>query len=276
MEKSQDTSFIKIPNSLYEILYSFRLSGELSLIFHFIVRKTFGFHKDKDHIANSKISEATGLTRGNVSRGLSKLIKHKIVIKTDNFNDKGHSLEINIDTKQWIPLVIKTDNKIKPNKKLSILKKELSEQITTIIKSDNKVLSKVRDTKESKRNSKETIQKKEEIVGSKDPTPKEKSMKFFKNIERVVRGEKLPEVTEFLTNLHSKHQNIGKGNLWTEVKDFCLYWTEKTSDGKRERWELQRTFEVERRLVTWLNKAFNGFSKNHYQDNKPKGKEILI
>lgn len=277
MDKPKEFGFIKIPYNLYDVVYSFRLSGELSLIFHYIIRKTFGFHKDRDNIANSQIAKATGLAKGNVSRGLSKLIKHKIVIKTDNFNDKGHALEINLNNKEWIQLVIKSDNKIKPKKKLSKLIPKLSKVITTVIKSDNKKLSKVRDTKESKRNSKETIQKKEENVGSKDPTPKQKSETFFNSIERFVKDkEAVPEVTEFLRDLHSKHPNIGKGKLWTEVKDFCMYWTEKTASGRQERWQLQKTFEVERRLVTWLNKAFNGFSKNHYQDNKPKGKEIII
>lgn len=277
MEKPTETGYFKMPNDLWDAIYQYRFAGELGKIFGFIVRKTIGFRKDRDHIANSQIALALGMTRGNVSRGLSKLINHKIVIKTDNFNSKGHVLEINMNTQEWIPLVIKTDNSKKNKKVLSILKNKLSKQITRVIKTDTKVLSKLRDTKDNKIQSKDIIQKKEENAGSKDPTPKQKAETFFNSIEKFIKDkESVPEVTEFLRDLHSKHPNIGKGKLWTEVKDFCMYWTEKTADGKRCRWQLQKTFEVERRLVTWLNKAFNGFSKNHYQDNKPKGKDIII
>lgn len=277
MEKSTEAGYFKMPNDLWDAIYQFRFAGELGKIFGFIVRKTIGFRKDKDHIANSQIALALSMTRGNVSRGLSKLITHKIIIKTDNFSSKGHVLEINMNTKEWIPLVIKTDNSNKNKKVLSKLKTKLSKQITKVIKTDNKVLSKLRDTKDNKIQSKDIIQKTGKNVGSEDPTPKEKSETFFKSIEKFIREkEAVPEVTEFLKNLHSKHPNIGKGKLWTEVKDFCMYWTEKTADGKRERWQIEKTFEVERRLVTWLNRAFRGFSKNHYQDNKPKGKEIII
>lgn len=271
-----ENGYTQIANELLDALCSFRIAGEVRLVFDSIIRKTYGFHQKEDHIANSQIVKLTKMSRQAVSRSLKVLIDKRLVIKTDDNNPKGHKLKINKNFEEWIPFVNKTvDNK--KVKKVSSKQIHLSsKQITTVNKTDDKVSSKTMDTKD-KRNSKDTIQKKaEEFVGSKDPTPKEKSILFFKNIERVVLGEKIPEVTEFLTQLHSKHQNIGKGKLWTEVKDFCMYWTEKTGSGRYERWQTERTFEVERRLVTWLNRAFRGFSKNHYQDNKPKGKEIII
>lgn len=272
-----EDGFTKIANELLDALCSFRIAGEARLVFDSIMRKTYGFHQKEDHIANSQIVILTGMSRQSVSRALKVLIEKRLVIKTDDKNPKGHKLKINKNFEEWIPFVNKTDDK-KIVKKVSSKKIRLSsKQITTVNKTDDKVSSKTMDTKD-KRNSKETIQKKEEEnAGSKDPTPKQKAETFFNSIEKFIKDkESVPEVTEFLRDLHSKHPNIGKVKLWTEVKDFCMYWTEKTASGKQERWQLQKTFEVERRLVTWLNKAFNGFSKNHYQDNKPKGKEIII
>lgn len=271
-----EDGFTKIANELLDALCSFRIAGEVRLVFDSIIRKTYGFHQAEDYIANSQIVKLTKLSRQSVSRALKVLIEKKLVIKTDDNNPKGHKLKINKDFEQWIPFVNRTVDK-KKVKKVSSKKIHLSSKLTQVVnRTVDKVSSKLMDTKDKRNYTKETIQKKAEDVGSKDPTPKEKSEMFFNSIERVVKGEKIPEVTKFLTELHAKHQNIGKGKLWTEVKDFCMYWTEKTADGKRCRWQIEKTFEVDRRLVTWLNRAFRGFSKNHYQDNKSKGKEIII
>lgn len=37
-----------------------------------------------------------------------------------------------------------------------------------------------------------------------------------------------------------------------EFKKFHIYWTELNPSGKKQRWELQKTFEVKRRLLTWF------------------------
>lgn len=40
-----------------------------------------------------------------------------------------------------------------------------------------------------------------------------------------------------------------------EIKRFVLYWTEPSRGGKKVRWEMQATFEVGRRLMTWFRNA---------------------
>lgn len=40
--------------------------------------------------------------------------------------------------------------------------------------------------------------------------------------------------------------------LQQEIQKFYVYWTEPTPNGKKHRWQLQKTFEVRRRLATWL------------------------
>ena len=45
-----------------------------------------------------------------------------------------------------------------------------------------------------------------------------------------------------------------------ELDKFTSYWTEKNSTGKKQRWQMEKTFEVEKRLVTWFSrvKEFKG------------------
>lgn len=50
------------------------------------------------------------------------------------------------------------------------------------------------------------------------------------------------------------------------LNDFWRYWTEKNSNGKKMRFEMQKVFDVGRRLITWSkneNKNFNGKSKSN-------------
>lgn len=45
-----------------------------------------------------------------------------------------------------------------------------------------------------------------------------------------------------------------------DMSDFVLYWTEPTKSGKKERWETERTFDVKRRLLKWIENK-NKWSK---------------
>lgn len=55
-----------------------------------------------------------------------------------------------------------------------------------------------------------------------------------------------------------------------EVIKFVSYWTEKNKSGSKERYEMEKTFEVGKRLATWFSrvKEFSGQSN--------KGKEIIF
>lgn len=49
-----------------------------------------------------------------------------------------------------------------------------------------------------------------------------------------------------------------------EFKKFCIYWTEPNKSGTKVRWEMQATFEIKRRLVTWLSRS-RRFENSNYQ-----------
>ena len=40
-----------------------------------------------------------------------------------------------------------------------------------------------------------------------------------------------------------------------ELRKFILYWTEPNKSGTKQKWQLQQTFDVKRRIYTWLARA---------------------
>lgn len=97
----------------------------------------------------------------------------------------------------------------------------------------------------------------QEITEPEDETPKQKARQFFDGIldlRKGVESEQSQKVKELLRYFVEKNPNVSKNIMWQEVQSFERYWTEKNSTGKKERWEKQETFEVDRRLVTWFSK----------------------
>ena len=75
-------------------------------------------------------------------------------------------------------------------------------------------------------------------------TPGEVSREFFA-LE--------PMATEIYE--YCKGKGVAEGFLKQEMRAFVNYWTEPTKSGKKVRWELQKTFDVKRRLWTWFRNA---------------------
>jgi len=71
-------------------------------------------------------------------------------------------------------------------------------------------------------------------------------------------------------NVKENKEAVFKKNLLTFqekyplelLEKFFLYWTEKNPNGKKMKFEMQKTFDIERRLLTWSKneKNFNGNS----------------
>lgn len=94
-----------------------------------------------------------------------------------------------------------------------------------------------------------------EIVVANAPTPTEIASDFFQNLDQQ----------ELLVSAFST-KGIPEDILRKEIQKFIQYWTEPTRNGKRERWQLEKTFEVKRRLVTWFSRI-----KERTFNNQPKG-----
>lgn len=80
-----------------------------------------------------------------------------------------------------------------------------------------------------------------------DITPAQEAFDFF-------TGNKQEKVVEYLIE-----KGIPEQIAMSELKRFISYWTELNSTGKKQRWQMEKTFEVRRRLATWFSnvKSFN-------------------
>ena len=47
------------------------------------------------------------------------------------------------------------------------------------------------------------------------------------------------------------------------VQEFVDYWTEMMPNGKKQRWEKQKAFDVNRRLISWAKRDYNSLYKEH-------------
>lgn len=83
---------------------------------------------------------------------------------------------------------------------------------------------------------------KERSVGE-SVTPQEQNREFF---------SKGTHFTELL-DLFSKDKN--RVVIEKEFEKFWIYWTEPNKSGSQVKWEQQSTFDVKRRLWTWLNRS---------------------
>lgn len=89
----------------------------------------------------------------------------------------------------------------------------------------------------------------------------DKNEKKKKNIQKKISKSPSEEARLFFTDQKHREpfiqklieQGVGEGDARSQVKRFTQYWTELNHSGKKQRWQLQKTFEVRRRLVTWFN-----------------------
>jgi len=112
-----------IASEVMEALCKFRIPGEVRQIVDVVIRQTWGWNKKEDWISNSQFVEKTGMRKGNVCRSLSKAITHRLVIQSDN------GYRFNKDYESWLSF-----------------ERTVIISATKVIKKDNKLLSKVRDT----------------------------------------------------------------------------------------------------------------------------------
>ena len=73
MSDDKGSGFVMVPNEFFEWLP--RLSGAETKVSLCVIRKTFGWDKDRDEISASQISVATGLKRRTVFDGLRGLVE---------------------------------------------------------------------------------------------------------------------------------------------------------------------------------------------------------
>jgi phage replication O-like protein O len=93
-KKLSPPNYTQIPNDILDNINKFTHT-EFKII-SFMCRKTFGWHKKRDRIAYSQLTEGTGLGRTTVIRDVKRLIS-KGFLRQSGGVTRGYSYEIQID-----------------------------------------------------------------------------------------------------------------------------------------------------------------------------------
>lgn len=93
-----------------------------------------------------------------------------------------------------------------------------------------------------------------------------------KGKESKEKESKVNESKVYLSDMLTPHISLFANNL--EVIKFHNYWTEKNAKGK-ERWEMEKFFDIKRRITTWMNNA-SKFAPNKPQQQLGKLQQNMI
>ncbi len=195
-----ENGFTPIANEILEHLVEMHLSPNQWQVLLFIIRKTYGFHKKVDYIANFQIVEATRLCKAVVSRSLLTLEKRNLI------NRLGKHIGFQKDWERWMKLAessTKVSNSVNKSgtQKLAVQSTELAESSTKV--SSPAVAQKIKDT----------LQKIE-----KAPLPEKQSLEEY----RRTLKERYPAL-----------------DFDAEVEKFNLYWSEGSRKLRRPKLALR-------------------------------------
>jgi len=149
----------QIANEILEQLAKFYLSPNQWQVVIFVIRKTYGFKKKVDYIANSQIVEGTGLSKSVVSRVLKRLQGRNIITR--------HKKQIGFqkDWEKWGLAKQSTELAEQPtNKSCLNSQPELAKQSTELAEQPTKVSSPRVAQKKKETIQKKLIQKKEVVL----------------------------------------------------------------------------------------------------------------
>lgn len=205
------------------------------------------FHSQRAFPSQELIAYQHNISVDTVSRAIKKLVEYNIVMvqkerKDGKFMNYVYTL---LDKSGWKPInqTAKTGYGSTRPQKTRPQKTRLDGNPTK----DNKVFKDNKDIKDYKEG--------EEI----EQTPAEE-MKSFLEDESYFQ-----KLVGFLTN----EKGLPENKVIEELNNFKGYWGERTKDGTKQRWQLEKTFELKRRLGTWFKNApkFN---------NQDKGRKISV
>ena len=88
------------------------------------------------------------------------------------------------------------------------------------------------------------------------------SLKLSEFRELLFREDKTPLIKNNISELINNDEYEKKYGI-EMMQEFIDYWTEMMPNGKKQRWEKEKAFDVNRRLITWAKRDYNGLYKEH-------------
>jgi len=190
------------------------------------------FESQKAFPSQNKIAWEHGVSTRTIKRGLKELIKYNIImVKQEKINGKfNNNIYYLLDKSEWKKSTEGQDSHTEHRGT------ETVGQTPRDYKSPRRITNS-KDNKDYKDN-------KECVV-----TPSQIAKEFFNNQDKQINT---------INYLISK--GIDEQTASSEIKKFISYWTEPNKSGTKQRWELEKTFELSRRLSVWF--------QNHQKFNK--------
>ena len=101
-----------------------------------------------------------------------------------------------------------------------------------------------------------------ELIKKREQTPASEMRAFIHSVE--TQNQKFQDLTSAL----SEKARLPEQMVARELKKFVNYWCELTKSGRKQRWELEKTFEVNRRLATWFSRI------NSFKQSAPQSRGV--
>ena len=91
----------------------------------------------------------------------------------------------------------------------------------------------------------------------------------------LFREEKQPIIKTSISDIINNNEYKRKYGI-EMIQEFVDYWTEMLPNGKKQRWQKQKAVDVNRRLISWAKRDYNGLYKEHkFQLEKIRQDEYL-
>jgi hypothetical protein len=90
-----------------------------------------------------------------------------------------------------------------------------------------------------------------------------KKQEIINNNKELINKEQKEKLIDYL-----KDKGMDEDLVKQEIEKFISYWTEKNIAGTKERWQMEKTFEVNKRIANWFNNINKFGGKNEQRGYK--------
>ncbi|MBE8597878.1 replication protein [Xenorhabdus sp. BG5] len=241
-----EDGYTRIANELLESIASSDLTARQLKVMLAIIRKTYGFGKKSDRIADSQVAKITGLSRQNVNKAKNELISMRFLIIDDNkigvnkvtteWINQSRDTVSNLKTKNVSNLETDDVSNVETHKRNTVKKKEKNPLTPT--GGDDEVVKPKKRKPSSQINYDEYLNAYNEEVGERLPHAVEANTKRQRALKKLIPKLRTPNVDGFRSYVRAfigmaRPFYFGENDRgWTANIDYLL--REDTLTGVRE------------------------------------------
>ena len=221
-----------------------RVCGMMATVVYNSLCRHAEFHSQIAFPSQELIAYQHGISVSSVKRAIRKLVSYRIIAvgqerSKGKFNRNVYTL---LDKDSWKPP--KPVPKFTMGHPRSTVEPGVTEPGVT-----GEPLRKTKKNKEnkekisfSKKGTEVLSQNRENKERGGKPSPAEEMRLFLEGKDFALK----------VAELISRESRIPLERVVSELNNFKGYWTERNKSGTKQRWEIERTFELKRRLGTWF------------------------